>query len=119
MSGTTTPDSFNYVVIGHWSKTCDLLCKSECEKRWEMKKKRLDKRLVPFYLAKNKEGRAMTVSLDRREGYFSVRVAPNFKELMKELQKLMSATVGTKVSQAQALEIAVREAVEARKKEGN
>lgn len=59
----------------------------------------------------------MAVSLERRASYFSVRVAPNFRELMKELQQLMSVSVGTKVSQAQALEIAVREAVEARKKE--
>lgn len=57
----------------------------------------------------------MTVSVEKRDAYFSARVAPNFKELLRELSVLMSQTVGTKVSQAQALEIAVREAIEKRK----
>lgn len=61
----------------------------------------------------------MTVSLGKRDAYFSTRVPAGFKPLLQELIALVSQTVGTRVTQAQALEIAVREAIEARKeKEG-
>lgn len=60
----------------------------------------------------------MTVSVEKKDAYFSMRVAPGFKELVQNLALLVSQTVGTKVSQAQALEIAVREAIESRKKGG-
>lgn len=58
----------------------------------------------------------MVVSLKRRDSSFSARMPSDFKPLLQELIALVSQGVGTRVSQAQALEIAVREAIEARKK---
>lgn len=53
-------------------------------------------------------------SVERRDVYFGVRVSPAFKGELQKLAALVSRSLGTRVSQAQALEIAVREAITVR-----
>lgn len=56
----------------------------------------------------------MAVSIEKRGEQFSARVTPQFKEMLRTLTEQVSEALGARVSQAQALEVAVREAVAAR-----
>lgn len=56
----------------------------------------------------------MTAKLERN-AMLSVRTYPETKDKLKELAELMSKRLGTKITQAQALEITLANAVKAEK----